>query len=613
MKTNIESLKNSFQIGYDVFYDSLKEANEVWDLYHNRQYTPEQLTILENRGQPKETFNVIKLFSRMLVGYYSTVVNTIKVEPVQLEDVDTAALLNDITKYIVRDNNMDAQGDKIKLDGLITGLMCTYIDVRETGEKDKFGRPIRKVVIEHVPSSEIVLDPMSRLEDYSDARFIHRYKWLSKEQVVNLFGEEKANKLESYYNYLDAEEADFEQTYGERFIGKYKQMDNYLIVHSIVIDDNNKTWSIHWSDEVILDKREITYKEVKFPYRVHKLNVSHKAEYYGIFREIVESQKAINQAIVKIQLMVNTQKAFVQDGAVDNLEDFTNAFNRVNSIIQVNDLNGIRIENLAMEVKEQYVIIDRAMDRIQRILGINDSFLGMAYASDSGRKVKLQQNASIMSLRYITGRIEQFYRLLGWDMVNLVKQYYTANQIMRISDEIVGNRWVEINRPLMKFTGQYDEQGQPIIEPVMEPVIDPASRKIMYDKWGNVILAPVPTEDTDIAFSNVDVSITASAYNDEDEKNQLMMETILQGPVGQMLAQVNPAGYFKSVSLSIQSMKTKYSPEIANVMLQTAQMLQQQMQPTGQEAAMMQQGEISSSSTNGQSPKSENMNLPKGG
>ena len=586
MKPIIEDLKNSFSVGYNVYEKSLKEAQEIWDLYHNRQYTAEQEAILTARGQPKETFNIIKLFSRMLVGYYSTVVNTVKVDPVQISDVTTAALLSDLVKYTMRDNNMDSVGDKIKLDGLISGIMCSYVDVRDTGETDEFGRPIRKVKIEHVPSMEIVMDPLSRADDYSDARFIHRYKWLSKDQVTNLFGKDKVKELESYYNFLKAQQADFEYTYSERFIGRYKQMDNYLVVQTILVDDNNKTWNVYWSDEVILHKEEVTYKDVRFPYRIHKMNVSDKAEYYGIFREVAESQKAINQALIKIQLMVNTQKAFVQEGAVDNLAEFTNQFNRVNAIIPVNDLAGIRIENLNADVAQQYAIIDRSLDRIQRILGINDSFLGMAYASDSGRKVKLQQNASIMSLRYITGRIEQFYRLLGWDIVNLIKQYYTATQTLRITDDIVGHRWITINQPAMKQIG-VNPDGSPQLEPIMQPVVDPASRKIMHDKWGNMIVAPVPTKDTDIAFSNVDISIQATAYNDEDEKNQLMMETILQGPAGQMLAQVNPAGYFKAVALSVQSMKTKYTPEIASVMLQTAQMLAQGQPMVGFEQAAL--------------------------
>ena len=601
MKISVKDLKNSFSVGYDIFRDCRLEAEKVQDYYHNRQYTAEELAILEDRGQPKETFNVIKLFARMLIGYYSNVTNTVNVNPVQKEDIPTAALLSDVTKYIMRDNNMQSEGDKIKLDGLLSGLMVAYIDVEETGEYDKFGRPIRKVIIEHVPANEVVLDPMSRKEDYSDARFIHRFKWVSEDQVKILFGERKVKELQEYYNFLEKDDTEFTYNYKDQFNGKFKRLNNYLIVHSVVIDDKGDRWNIYWSDNVILRKEKITYKEVRFPYRVHKLHVSNKAEYYGIFREILETQRAINQALIKIQLMVNTQKAFVEEGSVEDIDEFTRNFNRVNAIIPVKQLQGIKIENLNAEVAQQYNIINAALDRIQRILGINDSFLGMAYASDSGAKVKLQQNASIMSLRYITNRLEEFYRLLGWDIVNLVKQYYTANQVLRITDELVGERWIEINKPETKWTGKFDENGQPIMEYVLEPAIDPSSGEVMHDKWGNIIMSPVPTGDTDIAFSNVDIEIKSVAYNDEDDKNRMMLEQVLQGPMGQMLAQVNPAGYFKIAGLSIQTLKTKYSLDIASIFDQTAQMLgaQQQQQveaqggvENGNEAQMIKEGNV---------------------
>lgn len=278
--------------------------------------------------------------------------------------------------------------------------------------------------------------------------------------------------------------------------------------------------------------------------------------------------------MLKIQLMVNSQKAFIEDGGVEDIDKFTDQFNRVNAVIPVLKLSKIKLENLTREVLDLYVVIDKALDRIQRVLGINDSFLGMAFASDSGRKVKLQQNATALALRYITVRIEQFYRLLGWDMTNLIKQYYTASQALRITDESVGERWIEVNKPLTQWSGRMDPQtGQPMMEMVYEEVLDPASNEPEVDEKGNVLLAPVPTEETEISFTKVDISIDSVVYNDEDEKNQLMMENVLQGTIGQSLLNVNPAGFFKATSLTVKQMKMKNSPDIAEILANTAAMI----------------------------------------
>jgi hypothetical protein len=606
MKVNIQTLQDTFKIGYETFEQSRIEANSVWDLYHNRQWTDSQLDVLANRGQPAETFNVVKLFSRMLLGYYSTVVNTVQALPVQYNDIQTAAVLNDLIAHVLRRNNFAAEGDKIKLSGILAGLMVSYVDVVDTGQRDEFKRPIKDIRISHVPDSEVVLDPMSRLDDYSDARFIHRFKWLSADTVRRLFGAQAEKELEAYGNHLEIPEAEFTFNYTEEFVGKYKIYDNYLIVHSIVVDDAGRSWSVYWCGDTILQKDEVTHKEVRMPYRVQKLHTSDKAEYYGIFREVVETQKAINQALIKIQLMVNTQKAFVEDGAVENLSDFTTAFNRVSGVIPVKDLNGIRLESLSREVLDQYTIIDKGFDRIQRILSINDSFLGMAFASDSGRKVKLQQNATITALRYLTGRVEQFYRLLGWDIANLAKQYYTAHQVIRVADEVVGQRWVELNKPMQVWTGQMDPNtGEPIMQYEFEEVLDPATNEPLIDDEGNYVFAPIPEGETDIAFTDVDIEIVSNTYNDEDEKNQLMLETVLAGNVGNLLAQINPAGYFKAVSLSLRTMKTKYSPDIAEILNQTAMML------GGDPAAQQQASLMAQGASDVSSQMSSQLKLPQ--
>ena len=580
MKATIEDLKDSFKNGYEAFEASRAEASTIWDLYHNRQYNDSQIATLDNRGQPKETFNVIKLFSRMLVGYYSTIVNNIRVLPTQQSDVTIAALLNDAINYEFTRNRFDIHGDQIKLGGLISGLLCCYTSIAKTGKTDKFRRPIYAIQLSYVPDYELVPDPASTADDYSDARFLHRFRWFTEDAVQKLFGKDKIEKLTEFYNYTDAQEADFEHSYVDYFTGQFKQDNQYLIVHSVLEDDEGKRWSVYWHDDVILEKTEITYRETRWPYRVQKLHSSNIKEYYGIFRDVYESQFSINQAILKIQQMVNTEKVLVQDGAVENVEEFARQVNRVNSVIPVLNLNGIKFEKMAAEVQNQYIIIDKALDRIQRVLGINDSFLGMAFASDSGRKVKLQQNATIMSLRYITARIESFYSSLGRDISGLIKQYYTANQVLRVADEVVGARWVELNKPITEVAPDGTEQ------PVLLEKVDPDTGEPMEDEQGNIVLAPVADPDTELQYAEVDITIEAAAYNDEDERNQLLIETMMSGQMGQMLAQVNPAGFFQVASFVTKITKTRYSPEISQVFEQTAQMLQGNQQATTEAQAM---------------------------
>ena len=592
MQTDIETLLNSFWTGYDAYYESRVEAQTAWDMYHNRQWDETNRVLLENRGQPVETFNIIKLFARMLVGYYSTTINTVVADPVQANDITNAALLTDTIASVMEKNSMDTEGDEIKLSGIVSGLMCTTQIPFKTGATDRFGRPIYGINIEAVPEYELVLDPMSKREDYEDARFLHRFRWLPKESVIKMFGKAATEKLEAYYNHLDVEEAEYYYHTNDHFYGRYRVFDNYLIVHTIVEDDDGKRWSIYWCGEHELHRKEITYRHVKWPYRITKIQTSNKSEYYGVFREVIETQRAINQALVKLQLMVNTQKVFVEKSAVDDVESFTQAVNRVNGVIPIKALKGLKVENLSTDAIEQYQIIDRAFDRVQRVLNINDSFLGMAFASDSGRKVKLQQNATIMALRYLTVRIEGFYKLLGQDLAGLIKQYYTAEQVIRVSDDVVGHRYMELNKPMMQFSGIFEPgTGEPIMEPVFEQIYDPENGEPLETAEGQLVFAPIPEDGTELTYMEEDIRIQPVNYNDEDERSQLLFETVMSGQMGQMLSQVNPAGFFKAAGLSLRTMKTRYSPEISRIFEETGAMLSGN--PGDEEAAAMLAGQAS--------------------
>lgn len=615
-RTDITYLRDTYKIGFEAYESSKAEARRCWDLYHNRHYTRDQLNLLNRRGQPKETFNVVKMFSRMLLGYYSTLINTVQCEPVAMEDAPTASLLTDVLDHVFRDNNFTEEGEKIKLSGLITGLMVSYTDVKPTGKTDKYNRPINRITEEYVPESEITLDPMSTRDDYTDARWIHRHKWLSEEAIISTFGKEAMKDMVEYYNLQGNESADF--TYGSvPAMGVYKVHNNYLIIHSIVIDEDGDSWSIYWHNEKILQKDKITHKEVKFPYRVvkiHSSNDTDSVEYYGIFREIIETQFAINQAVIKLQLLINSQRVFVNRNAVKNVSTFTDAVNRITGVIVVKNIQGVRVEDMSKDANAQYQIIDNGYDRVKKMLGINDSFMGQAFASDSGRKVKLQQNSAMIALRYITGKVETFYRLIGWDTVNLVKQYYTAEQVIRISDDATGYRWAHLNKPDTMWDGRTDGNGQPIIDPEtgeptqqvqFEQVYDPASGEPLEDEEGNLIFAPIPEASSEIAFTNVDIKVVSTSYNDEDEKNQLLIEEVLQGNIGNLLSKVNPSGFMQMAGLAMQSTKTKNSPEMAKILLDTSQMLAQSPQAE-QEASLIAQGEATAPS-----PKSATLKLPQ--
>jgi hypothetical protein len=109
-----------------------------------------------------------------------------------------------------------------------------------------------------------------------------------------------------------------------------------------------------------------------------------------------------------------------------------------------------------------------------------------------------------------------------------------------------------------------------------------------------------------LQFTKHDIRIEAVNYNDEDERTQLMLETVMSGQMGQMMAQVNPAGFFKISSYSLKTLKTKYSPEISRIFEETAMMLQKS--PEDEEGAAAIAGQVAQPSGGSSSKNMSKLN-----
>ena len=616
MRPTIINCQDAYAISRSVYKSSDEEAQEAIDMYHNRKYTQAELDVLNSRDQPVETFNIIKMFSNAIEGYMESTVHDVQVQPRYMSNPASALLLDDVVSYVLDTNEFEMEGAKCVLDGILTGKLCVDYDIVDTKEVDTFGRKVKELRINHLPAMRTKIDPMSEKDDMSDAVHWHTWKWVSAEEFKNTWGNKQERRAEAYSTYgTDDPMTDFENRYGIRFQGKFNTWDNYLVIRTIM-RDGDKTWSIIWHEDIILEKKLIPYTNVQSPIRVVKLSRSDKAEHYGIFREVIETQKAINQALIQIQLLINTKKAFVEGDAVENIDTFRDEFNRVNEVVVVKDLEGIKIEDLSKDVLDQYHIIDKGLERCKTVLGINDSFLGQAFAADSGRKVNLQTNSAKSQMTPIVKRIKFFYKMVGTDVVNFVQQYYTSSQILRVSDKVNGDRFLALNQPIQMPNGQVDEQGQMVTNPVFDEELDPDTNEPMEDKDGNILMTPVADPDTDIRFQKVDIKVEAVPYNNAAEQNQLLFETFLNGPTGQAVLQTHPAGFFKIAGMHVAEYGTKSAPAIAQVLFETGQMvgggqMDASLAQAGGDVQSIMGGALGGS--NGGGPKSQQLQLPKGG
>ena len=204
------------------------------------------------------------------------------------------------------------------------------------------------------------------------------------------------------------------------------------------------------TDGFIYKYEEKPFLNGAHPFVVSKFQQDHDFTWYGIFRDLKPVQDYINIAENRIANMLGgSVKAFVEESAILDMEDFSFKITRDNVVIRVRDGalkdNKIRfiehqtqINNLSQKVQEKR--------NIAKILsGLNEEALGMATNRQSGVAIAQRRDMGLMGLQNYVMQTDIADRILYEKFIDLVQYYYTKPQLFRITDSKNIERYFEIN------------------------------------------------------------------------------------------------------------------------------------------------------------------------
>lgn len=553
-----------------AFQSSKLEEQKGWDLYHGRGHlTAEQENILKLRGQPKQIHNIVKEFTLKLSGYLSATRKEVAVKPVAEQYSAVANVANTVVERTMTKNNTDVKYFQAVQQLLISGVSCLEHAVYKTGEKDQYGRPMYGVKMNLVPSSEIFLDPWSRELDYSDAQHFTRKKWIGSYDFERLFGKEKLKQSSPFTTVLAdlGYEWDLDLLNSSMVSDEYRELTVYEVLHTIV-RRGEQTFSYYWNNDMILIKEDVTKTPNPFRYCVQRLFLVDRPEYYGIFRDLFGTQEAVNQSIIAMQHMINTSKVLVEKGAVDNITKFAADYNKINGVAEVADgalKDGkIKIEKFTIDLVNYQRKLEADIGRAERSIPMNAAFQGLAPASDSGTKVELQQTSVIVGQTYATIAAEGMLRQWALGTLNIIKQYWQAEQVYRITDGQDRDQWVKINEPVKDATGNM----------VFQVALDPDTDKPLIDENGKFVMAPVMKSDNAIGTGEYELEMRTQPSGLGRQSNKELLLFALQSTEGL----IPPEDKLNILALFMKNEDAKDSEKMAEILKRNADAIAQQRQ-----------------------------------
>jgi hypothetical protein len=422
--------------------------------------------VLANRGQPEQYENQIAKHNNSILGFKQERETQITLFGTQQRDRAGADLLNAIIKSITQISDYDDQVNAMDDELSIEGLAVAELTIKASGEFDRFGREHKDVEINHVPHEETFLDPFSKNRDYNkDARYLTRAFWTDKEDLYGLgFPEDKISQLNNTNFASDVLEDDL---YADESI-----RDRVLLVYTWYRQydreaKKDKFYYVFWSGTVILLQGESPYEFDGFPYEVQFLgrdtNAKAEIRYWGLYRDIMPLQDAINHAKLRLGNMLGNNKLLVERGALidEDIVGFTAEYSLDNSVVMVENIAGFKDVRQNAQIQQILSTIIDNRNQISELLNSNKEMLGTANnrMSQVGQEQRIETGLVGLS-RFMKGS-ERLQKKIVKKMVSMIGQYYDTERVVSIIDEDYMQDFITVNQPQTNPNGSVDFEMLP--------------------------------------------------------------------------------------------------------------------------------------------------------
>lgn len=431
---------------------SIDEFNMHKRYYHGDQLPWDILATLRRRQQPKYWENIYKETANKITGFQIATRKEVTAVGRQNEDKTTALLLTDIFRTVANKESYLTQKISTNKD-LLFGLGAYEVGVIDTGERDVLGKKVLEGFIEHVPGGMLLVDPYSIQLDATDAKDLHRILFVDREDI-ELYFPEKAASL----------------TYK-----KYGTRERAIVYNSwyLVVEHGKKMWKrTLWSDRVELITTPNPFMHKSHPFAVRKLfidNSENKNDYYGLYRDIQPLQDALNFAMLRMQNMLGSTKLLMEKDAVEDMDVFQEDYAKDDGVAEVNA--GTLSTGKIKEIKHNADLAQLGnmtagyKKSAPKLIGATDELFGAAVNRMSGYAIEQRQNVGMVGLQEYMNACDTLETQAFTKFSYIIQQYYTAEQMLRISERKDVERYFTINEYQRGEYGEvlYGQDGQPLV------------------------------------------------------------------------------------------------------------------------------------------------------
>ena len=471
--------------GHDEYIDMAKRCDAY---YRGDQWDEFDMQQLDDQGRPALTINTILPTINAVIGEQSAKRADVQFKPRGGGNQEVADVLTKVYAQIADNNKLDWVEAQVFQDGLIQDR--GWFDVRIDFDDHVNG----EIRIESKDPLDILIDPDAKHYDPRTWNEIFETKWMSLDEIEEVYGQDKADKLRLLAESgttLGADSMEYEESrygdtddsnYGNQYPGdpedaravrtirvierQYYRLHDCMFYVDTVTGDQRQVppaWSkkkregfanqfgldiiqkkmrkVRWTvsaDTVILFDDWSPYGHFTlvpyFPY-------FRRGKPFGMVRNLLSPQEQLNKITSQELHIVNTTANsgwIVESGSLSGMtaDDLEEHGAETGLVLEFN-----RGSNPPAKIPPNQIptgldrLGQKAANNIKQISGISDAMLGMDSAEVSGVAIQQKQNRGSLMLQVPLDNLAKTRQYLAEKILQLTQAYYTEERIIQITDE----------------------------------------------------------------------------------------------------------------------------------------------------------------------------------
>lgn len=437
---SLETLIGYYESSVEQSYDARQKAERDRDFYDNKQWTHDEQQELIRRGQTPVVINKVASKVDWMLGMERQLRADPKAFPRTPVHEDAAHAVTDALRYVVDNNSFDATASIAAEQLFIEGIEVATVEVEPKGQDFE-------IIIKPVKWDRFFYDPHSRKHDFSDAKYMGVVIWMDLEDAKRQFPN-KSGWLQRNMNTADPGD-----TYDDKPQGIwYDRKRNRVMVVQMYFRHASKWHHCIFTRGLFLRGPEPSaYLDSDgLPENcivAQSAKMDRGGNRYGAVRQYIDPQKELNKRRSKFLHLLSQRQTLGEKGAVEDVAATKRELAKSDGHVEVNP--NMRFEVLPNEDMStgQFQLYQAASQEIDG-MGANPALQGRQEGDTSGRALEMRSQAGLMEMGPFFDNHRMWKRRIYRAIWNRVKQFWTEERWIRVTDNDENLKWVGLNTPV---------------------------------------------------------------------------------------------------------------------------------------------------------------------